>query len=169
MNIAWYWYALILLFVGILEHTLSEYQNLVSVRLKVAQTILFAEVNLVIDFIVSIAWFFLLMDFWNQLEAGVFAWKKLVPYFVYIQGCVVGTGLAIFMYRKRKRKTDHEKRILQLEKARRIKKELQELKSQIITDVDEEMIFEDETHEETDNAKPEVDNKTNPNQTPPKK
>ncbi|MGI0060365.1 MAG: hypothetical protein ACREBJ_11430, partial [Nitrosotalea sp.] len=66
------------------------------------------------------------------------------------------------------RRYDHEKRLQQLERARRIKKELQELKSQIITDVNEEMIF-DEPVQENGNADQEIHDKTDTDQAPPKK
>jgi hypothetical protein len=157
----WYWWALILFFVGVLEHTLSEYQNLLSVRLKVGQTVFFAEINLMLDFVVSVIWFILLMDFWKALEAGVMAWMKLAPYLVYIQGCVLGTAFALLHYRRKKRKMEHQKRLQHLEKARQIKKQLQALEDDlsIEEEIETEAEFDDNDQESKD-AEKEVHSET---------
>jgi hypothetical protein len=55
--------------------------------------------------------------------------KVLLPYLLYIQGCVTGTWLALTVFTKQKRKKDYEKRLQNLEKARQKRKEMREASS----------------------------------------
>lgn len=146
---AWYVWAIILFVIGIVEHACSEYENLVSVRLKVQQTILFAEVNRLLDGVVYLITFSL---FWKAAETGHMSMDAAIPYFCYIQGCVLGTALALMFYKKNKKKTEYQKRMQQLDKANRIKKQLRELRDDIVTEVETEMEFDESAEQESKDA-----------------
>lgn len=164
----WYIWAVILFGIGCIEHILSEYENLVSVRLKVQQAVLFGEVNRLLDGVVYFITFNLI---WKGIEGGRFSIDAVLPYFFYVQGCVLGTALALMHYRKRKRKTDKERRMHFLEKANKVRKELRELKDDIITEVETEFEFDEmpTEQEKTDAANKEVQDKTNVHREAPKK
>lgn len=154
---AWYWWSLILFSIGVVEYILDQYENLVSVRLKVQQTVLFAEVNRLFDGVVYLITFSL---FWKGIEEGNLSWEALVPYLCYLQGCVLGQALALLYYKKNKKKTEHEKRMQHLEKANKIKKQLKELKDEIVTEVETEMEFDDTTEQESHDADKETHHQT---------
>jgi hypothetical protein len=135
----WYCWGLILFVVGIVEFFISEYQNLHSVRLKVKPTILFSELNHLFDFFVNVFLFGMIIDFWEKFKHGNHNFKTLLPYLFYLQGCTIGTILALVVYKKRKKQQDREKRILLLEKARQTKKQLQEFKNDVKTEIEEEI------------------------------
>lgn len=164
----WYIWAVILFAIGCVEHVLSEYENLVSVRLKVQQAVLFGEVNRILDGVVYFITFNLI---WKGIEGGHFSIDAVLPYFFYVQGCVLGSALALIHYRRTKRKTDKERRLHLLEKANRVKKELRELKDDIMTEVETELAFEDISQEQEKNDAPikEVQDKTNVHREAPKK
>lgn len=146
----WYWWSIILFVIGTAEHAFSEYENLVSVRLKVQQTVLLSEVNCLLDGVVYMITFSL---FWKGVEDGHISMNAAIPYFFYIQGCVLGTALALMFYKKHKKKTEHQKRLQHLEKANRIKKQLRDLKDDIVTEVETEMEFDDIPEESQDASK----------------
>ncbi len=154
---AWYWWALILFGIGVVEYVLDQYENLVSVRLKVQQTVLFAEVNRLFDGIVYLITFSL---FWKGIEEGNLSIEALLPYLCYLQGCVLGQALALIYYKKHKKKTDHEKRMQHLEKANRIKKQLKDLRDEIVTEVETEMEFDEPQEQESKDADKEAHDKT---------
>lgn len=161
---SWYVISLALFVVGIIEHFVDESQNLVSVRLKIGQTFLFSLVNKIIDFGVNVFLFGLLIDFYSKFREGTYEFKTLVPYVFYIVGCIIGTTLALWYYKSNKKKTEKEKRLQHLEKARQIKKQLQMLKDDIITEVETEFEFEDQPIEtEKDNGNKAVYDKAKDN------
>lgn len=134
----WAW-SLILFIVGTIEYFLSEYQTLVSVRLKVGKTVAFAYVNHVIDFIVHIFLFGLIFDFWNKLEKGTFDYHKLIPYAFYIHGCIAGTALALVVYKYHKKAEDRKRNLAQLERARHKRKILRDIQADVTVEVDEDI------------------------------
>lgn len=146
---AWYAWAVILFVIGAVEHAFSEYENLVSVRLKIQQTIWFAEINRLLDGVVYIITFSL---FWKGIEQGQISLDAVIPYFCYVQGCVLGTALALMYYKETKKKTEHQKRMQRLEKANRIKKQLKELRDDIVTEVETEMEFDEIPEQESKDA-----------------
>lgn len=146
---AWYVWAIILFVIGAIEHAFSEYENLVSVRLKIQQTIWFAEINRLLDGVVYMITFTL---FWHGAEEGHIPMDAIIPYFFYVQGCVLGTALALTFYKKTKKKTEHQKRMQQLDKANRIKKQLRELRDDIVTEVETEMEFDETPEQESKDA-----------------
>jgi hypothetical protein len=127
--VSWIDLSIILFFVGLIEQALSEYQNLISVRLRIVKTTLFAELNLCIDFVVSVILFLLLYDFWDGIKGGAPDFKVLIPYVVYVQGCVTGTWAALTLFKKWEQKKLLKKNLANLKKARRTKK-----KAVVITD-----------------------------------
>lgn len=175
---AWYYLGLIFLLIGALEYFIDEYQSLVSVRLQVGKTILFATLNRFMDLVVDVFAFAILMQFWEQLKAGNYAIEILFPYLLYLLGCVIGTAMALLFYKKYKRKRDQKQRLIHLEKARSIKKQLQALEDDLSTEVEieTETEFEDEPKETKDAPKEVHDKdkgqrplikKTEHNQNPP--
>lgn len=144
--------AFVLFLVGTVEFFLSEYQTLVSVRLKVGKTVAFAYVNHVIDFLVHVFLFSMLFAFWRELEKGVFDIKTLIPYLFYIHGCIAGTGLSVIVYKYHKKVEDRKRNLAQLERARHKKKILKtieaDLSVEVEEDIDEEMKQEEQTNAE---------------------
>lgn len=167
----WYYLGVILLLIGVLEYFIDEYQQLLAVRLKVAQTIVFATLNRFMDLVVDIFAFAILMQFWEQLKKGNYAIEILFPYLLYLLGCVIGTGLALVFYKKYKKKIIHKQRLQHLEKARSIKKQIEEFEKDLITDVEVEVEeeFDEETSKEIPDATKEVHNKVDSNRPPVKK
>lgn len=158
----WYFWAVILFVIGVVEYAFSEYENLVSVRLKVQQTIWFAEINRLLD---AVVYFITFTLFYKGLESGHFSLDAVIPYFCYVQGCVLGTALALIFYKKNKKKTEHQIRMQRLEKANKIKKQLRDLRDDIVTEVETEMEFEDNDQESKDASKKahdQVENKREP-------
>jgi hypothetical protein len=131
----------------------------------VGQTMIFAEMNRMLDGVVYLITFSL---FWKGVEEGHISWDAIIPYFFYIQGCVLGQGLALLAYKNNKKKTEREKRMQHLEKANRIKKQLRDLRDDIVTEVETEMEFE-ETEQESHDASKESSNQADNKREPSKK
>jgi hypothetical protein len=125
----WLHLSIILFLVGFVEQALSEYQNLISVRLRIVMTTLFAELNLCIDFVVNVILFLLLYDFWDGIKGGNPDFKVLIPYAVYVQGCVVGTWSALTVFKRWELQKILKKNLANAKKARRTK-----TKAVVVTD-----------------------------------
>jgi hypothetical protein len=78
---------------------------------------------------VSVILFLLLYDFWDGIKGGTPDFKVLIPYVVYIQGCVVGTWSALTVFKRWELQKILKKNLANLKKARRTKK-----KAVIVTD-----------------------------------
>lgn len=163
---AWYVWSIILFVIGAVEHAFSEYENLVSVRLKIQQTIWFAEVNRLLD---GVVYFITFSLFWKGIEKGQISLDAIIPYFFYVQGCVLGTALALMYYKTTKKKTEHQKRMQQLEKANRIKKQLRELRDDIVTEVETEMEFDETPEQESKDGSKKAHHQTDNQREPSKK
>ncbi len=170
---AWYYLGIILLLVGVVEYFIDEYQQLLAVRLKVAQTLFFAVLNRFMDLIVDIFAFAILMQFWEQLKKGNYAIEILFPYLLYLLGCVIGTGLALVFYKKYKKTFNKKQRLQHLEKARSIKKQIEEFEKDLTTavevEIEDEFNAELENSKETSDATKEVHNKVDGHRPPIKK
>lgn len=170
---AWYWLGLILLVLGVIEYFIQEYQQLLAVRLRISQTIVFATLHKFMDLIVEIFVFAILLKFYEQVKAGNFSIDTLLPYLLYLVGCVGGTAFALLHYKKYKKTLDKKHRLQNLEKARSIRKQLKALEEDLSTEVEIETEAEFENDEEPakekKDAPKEVHNKTEDIRPPVKK
>lgn len=152
---AWYWWSVVLFLIGVIEYALAEYENLVSVRLKIAQALCFAEINRLLDGCVYFITFSLI---WKGIEEGHLTFGAVFPYIMYVQGCVLGSALALIYFKKNKKRTEREKRMQLLEKANRIKKQLRDVRDEIELEVATEMEFEEPIDQESKDAGKEIRN-----------
>lgn len=135
-------WSIVLFIVGAIEFAIDQYEKLVSVRLKFSQTMWFGILNQWFDFVMNIFLFGILISFWEKWHEGVHDYAKLWMYFAYINGRVVGTGAAVLLYHKGKKKRDKARAIKLLEKARHKKKEMGKLlKTDISADVEVGELF----------------------------
>lgn len=103
-----FFWSVLLFLVGVVEFAIDQYEKMVSVRLKFFQTIYFGLLNQYFDFIMNIFLFGILISFWENWHSGIHDYAKLLMYFAYINGRVIGTALATWVYARRKKKKDHE-------------------------------------------------------------
>lgn len=99
-------WAILLFFVGVIEFGLDQWEKMVSVRLKFSQTIGYGLLNQWFDFAMNIFLFGILISFWENWHLGIHDYGKLWMYFSYINGRVVGTGLATWLYARNKKQQD---------------------------------------------------------------
>jgi hypothetical protein len=151
----WAW-AIILFIVGVVEFMINQYERVVSVRLKVGETVVFGLLNQYFDFFIHIFLFGMIIDFWDKVHKGVYDYGTLIPYAFYVHGCVAGTALALVVYKHRKKKTDAARRLELLEKARLKKKSLKEVSKGVTLTIQETQMDEFEREDLKDEAKAEA-------------
>jgi hypothetical protein len=140
------WLSLGLFVIGLIEYTIDQYQKLLLSRLKLFSTLAFQLVNKLFEFGINLYVFGTIVIFWEKFQHGNHDFKLLLPYFMYTLGMVAGTGIAILIYAKLKKKRDRNKAIKSLEKARNKKKNMDKLKPDISTEV--ETLFDDMEQED---------------------
>lgn len=151
----WVW-AIILFIVGLVEYTIDQYEKIVSVRLKVGETVMFGLLNQYFDFFVHVFLFGMIIDFWEKFHSGVYDWSKLIPYACYVHGCVAGMAVALIIYKHRKKQIDKDRRLELLEKARLKKKSLKELSKGVTLTIQETPMDDLEREDLKDEAKAEA-------------
>ena len=129
-------WSIVLFIVGAIEFAIDQYEKLVSVRLKFSQTMWLGVLNQWFDFVMNIFLFGILISFWENWHSGIHDFAKLWMYFSYINGRVVGTGAAVWIYNKSKKKRDREKYLKWLEKGRQKQKKLRAINKDISSTVE---------------------------------
>ena len=113
MNI--FWWSLGLFVIGIIEFLIDQTQKVHLSRLKLWQTIFWQLLNKWFEFVVQVYVFSLIVSFQEEVVKGIYNWHTLLPFFVYQHGCVAGTGIALWMYIRQRKKKDQEKALKYLE------------------------------------------------------
>jgi prepilin signal peptidase PulO-like enzyme (type II secretory pathway) len=145
--------------IGLIEYTVDQYQKLLLSRLKLLSTVSFQLVNKLIEAVITLYVFGTIIIFWQKFQSGDHNFLLLLPYLLYTLGSVAGTGVALLIYKSKKIKTERETRMQRLEKANRIKKQLRDLRDDIVTEVETEMEFEEITEQEVKDARKEIPHK----------
>jgi len=153
------WLSIGLFFVGLVEYAVDQYQKLLLSRLKLLSTVVFQLINKVFEAAVNLYIFGTIIIFWQKFQSGNHNFLFLLPYLLYVLGSVAGTGVALLIYKSKKIKTERQVRMQRLEKANRIKKQLKELRDDIVTEVETEMEFEETTEQEVKDARKEIPHK----------
>jgi hypothetical protein len=134
----WYWWIILLFVVGVLEFFIDQYQKITLARLKFWPSVGLQTANQYFTFLVNVYAFGTIMTFWNQIQKGIYDFTTLIPYLAYVHGCIVGTGVALLIYKKRKKKQDKEHKKKILEKARLSKKEFKKYETDVSAVIEEE-------------------------------
>lgn len=113
-----FWLSVLFFAIGTVEYFIDLWERLVSVRLKIFQTLCAATLNHYIDFIMYVSLFYILDEVVNKWHRGVHDYSSLVPFIFYVHGKIAGTVLGPFIYSKKKKKSDMEKAAKFVAKAR---------------------------------------------------
>jgi len=143
----WIW-ALVLLIIGLLEYFIDQYQKITLARLKFWQAVLLQYINKLVEFAVNVYVFGTIIIFYDKLKSGIYDWSTLGPYLAYFHGCVLGTAIAIIIYRRLKSKKDKERRIRFLEKARLKKKQYSQQLPDVSMEIEESLLGDDLDNED---------------------
>jgi len=138
----WIW-GILLLIIGVIEYFIDQYQKITLSRLNFWQATLLQYVNKILEFAVNVYVFSNIIDFWTKLKQGVYDFSSLFPYLAYFHGCIIGTAVAIIVYKHVKRKKDVERRLQHLEKARLRKKQYKNQLPDVSMEIEESILGDD--------------------------
>jgi hypothetical protein len=138
----WIW-GILLLVIGLVEYFIDQYQKITLSRLKFWHATLLQYINKILEFAVNVYVFSNIIDFWTKIKQGVYDFSSLFPYLAYFHGCIIGTALAIVVYKRMKRKNDMQRRLQHLEKARLRKKQYKNQLPDVSMEIEESILGDD--------------------------
>lgn len=127
--------------VGFLEFGIDQWEKLVSTRLKFWPTVGIGAINQYFDFFLNIFFFGMIISFWDTWHSGVHNYKSLLPYWIYMTGCIFGTSGAVFLYARNKKKRDKDRAINILANSKSTKKRKGKKKSRKTSADETEHLF----------------------------
>lgn len=140
------WLSLGLFVVGLVEYVVDQYQKLLLSRLKLWSTIGFQLVNKTFECAINLYVFGTIVVFWEKFQHGNHDFLLLSPYCAYTLGTVAGTGLALVIYTRLKKRKEHESTLKLISKTdkkgkRRSKKKYNKMVSDAVTKMSSETLL----------------------------
>lgn len=140
------WLSLGLFAIGLIEYTVDQYQKLLLSRLKILSTLAFQLVNKTFEMIINLYIFGTIVVFLEKFLHGNHDFILLSPYVSYTLGTVGGTGIAMVIYTRIKKKKDRERTLRLISKTdkkgkKHSKKKYKKLVDNAITNMSNETLL----------------------------